>query len=592
MAIKPFRRKPLTQKDWQVLTAKQTIGRFRLLGIVIALILLAVVLRLLDLQVLHASFYQEKARKLRTHGSVLFHRGRILDRNGLVLAQDKILYDVFAHPRYFYKTPPSEIAPKLAPALGLTTAETLRKLTLPFETISLQKNITKRQAHQIQAMKLPGIETPRKMVRRYSQAHLASHVIGYVNDDASISTGVEKTAEKTLRTLPEMPDMERNGRGDWMNVEALDPKWVINVPQAEDVQLTIDARIQHVSEMALMEGLKQNKAKRGCVLVMAPRTGEILAFAVHPDFNPERFSKTPPASLKNWALTDVYPPGSTFKIITIASGLETGVIHRNSHFHDTGFIKMNGFKIMNYDYAQHGAPGDIDLVYLFQHSSNVGSLLVSLMMSPKEHHQVLRQFGMGQATKIDLPGESVGILHPPEKWDRLTHATIGFGYGLAATPVQMAAAISAIANDGVWVTPHILKNAPHVLKRRAISSKTAHTVTALLAESIETAKTSTVRLDGFRLAGKTGTSRKPNETGRGYSNQVFTSFVGYFPAEDPKVLIMVVVDSPGVGNAWGSTVAGPIFKSIADQIPLYIGLQPELKPQQPETPIKVINQQG
>jgi cell division protein FtsI/penicillin-binding protein 2 len=235
---------------------------------------------------------------------------------------------------------------------------------------------------------------------------------------------------------------------------------------------------------------------------------------------------------------------------------------------------MNGFTIKNYDYAKHGAPGDIDLVYLFQHSSNIGSLLISLMMDPVEHHRLLKAFGMGQPTHIDIPGESGGILHSPKHWDQLTHATIGFGYGLASTPIQMASAVAAIANDGVWVTPHVLRNQSNVVKHRVISEQTAKTVTELLVESIETAKTSTVRLDGYHVAGKTGTSRRPNENGRGYTNELFTSFVGYFPAENPEVLIMVVVDSPGVGNAWGSTIAGPIFKQLATETASYLGLKP------------------
>jgi cell division protein FtsI (penicillin-binding protein 3) len=378
--------------------------------------------------------------------------------------------------------------------------------------------------------------------------------------------------------------MELNGHGDFVNVQNLKPELVTDLPQAENVQLTIDARVQYAAESALAKGLESAKAERGAVIILNPRNGEVLAFAVAPDFNPESYYKAKPEALKNWAITDVYPPGSTFKILTIASGLEAGVINKNSTLHDTGLVRMNGFTIKNYDYASHGAPGNIDLVYLFQHSSNIGSMLVSLMIDPAEHHRLLHNFGMGEKTHIDIPGESAGILHPPEKWDQLTHATIGFGYGLAATPIQMASAVAAIANDGVWITPHFIKNETNVAKHRVISENTAHTVTELLAESIETAKTSTVRLDGFRLAGKTGTSRKPNDKGKGYTSQVFTSFVGYFPAEDPQVLVMVVVDSPGIGNAWGSTVAGPIFKEIATQTSGYLGIKPNLMATQSPNP--------
>jgi cell division protein FtsI (penicillin-binding protein 3) len=194
-------------------------------------------------------------------------------------------------------------------------------------------------------------------------------------------------------------------------------------------------------------------------------------------------------------------------------------------------------------------------------------------MDPVDHHRLLTAFGMGQKTGLDLPGESAGILHPPKNWDDVTHTTIGFGYGLAATPVQMASAVAAIANDGVWVTPHIIQESAQVVTRRVLSSETAQNVTRLLTASIEAGKkNSLVYLPHVRLAGKTGTSRKMREDGKGYSSDVFTSFVGYFPAENPKALVMVVVDSPSAGNAWGATVAGPIFKQIAQQTAGYLGI--------------------
>ncbi len=548
--------------------------RFRVLILLSTTLFVVLMGRLFYIQVVNANDYQSKAKHLRAQSVVMYNRGRILDRNGVVLAQDEILYDVFAHPRYYYKLTPADLAEKLSPVLHIPKSKLIQKLSLPYDTISVKKNISKSLARQIQKLGLSGIETPRKMLRRYPQSHLASHILGFVNDDASISTGIEKTSEKTLRTPPEIPKMELDGHGDFINVHHINSKLVTDFAKADDVHLTIDARVQYAAESALAKGLAASKAKRGTVIILNPRNGEILAFAVSPDFDPEQYYKTPAENLKNWAITDVYPPGSTFKILTIASGLESGVINRYSRIHDTGILKMGGFTIKNYDYTSHGAPGDIDLVYLFQHSSNIGSLLVSLMMDPAEHYKLIHQFGLGEKTNIDIPGESRGILHTPDKWDQLTHGTIGFGYGLAATPIQVASAVAAIANDGIWITPHLLKNETNIVKRRVLSEKTSRTVTDLLTESIETAKTSTVRLQGFHLAGKTGTSRKPSADGKGYSNDVFTSFVGYFPAENPQVLMMVVVDSPRVGNAWGSTVAGPIFKNIAMQTVGYLGLKP------------------
>lgn len=566
---------PAYGKDVYQKQLNERVRRFKVIWIVLLAIFVAVILRLLYVQVIRAGWYTQEAAKHRSQSSVLFHRGRILDRNGVILAQDSVLYDVYAHPRYYRKTTPEEIAQALAPILHKPVAKLTNQLKKPYDTIAIAKDLQKEQALAIRKLKLSGLDVPKKMVRRYPQGHLASHLIGYVNADATISSGVEFAAEKLLREKPSLPNLEINAKGDFVNVQDLNPALVTDLPHAQDVALTIDARIQHAAEQALSDGLKRTHAQRGAAIVMNPKNGEILAFSVLPDFDPEQYAKTPPSNLKNWAITDVYPPGSTFKILTIASGLETGVINKDTKINDTGFIKMNGFTIKNYDYGKNGAPGLIDLVHLFQHSSNIGSLTVSLMMNPQQHHDLIAKFGLGQKTGIEIPGESSGILHPASQWDRLTHATIGYGYGLAATPIQMVAAVASIANKGLWITPHLMLNEKNIQTHRVLSPKTTETLTDLLVKSIETAKTSTVRLDGFHLAGKTGTSRKPNDKGKGYTDQVFTSFVGYFPAYDPKVLIMVVVDSPGIGEAWGSTVAGPIFKELATQTIGYMGLKPD-----------------
>ncbi|HEY9745592.1 MAG TPA: penicillin-binding protein 2, partial [Oculatellaceae cyanobacterium] len=426
----------------------------------------------------------------------------------------------------------------------------------------------------IRKIPVPGLDFAKKTVRNYPQGNLAAHVLGYVNDGADVSSGVESTAASILKAKPqELENKFLDGRGNWVNLDNVDPQHMVSLPKAKDVQLTIDSRLQYVAERELAKGLAESKAQRGTVIMMDPRTGEILAFAVLPTYQPETFYKAPAHVLKNWAITDVYPPGSTFKILTVAAGLESGVINANSKILDTGKMKIGGWTITNYDYGKRGAPGMIDLVYLLMHSSNIASAKISLMIPSHQHYEMLRRIGIGHKTGIDLPGESAGIIIPPESWDESTHASIGYGYGMAATPIQMASAVAAIANGGIWNSPHIIKNSP-VTHRRIFSEATCSTLTDILAASIRDAETSTVRIEGMEVAGKTGTSRKPNATGKGYSTDLYTSFVGFFPAQDPKVLIMVVVDSPRVAEAWGSTVAGPIFREIAKETISYLGLKP------------------
>ena len=312
---------------------------------------------------------------------------------------------------------------------------------------------------------------------------------------------------------------------------------------------------------------------------MNPRNGEILAYAVYPYFDPNNFKSATSFQTKNWTLTDVFPPGSTFKIITVASAMELGKINRNTKLNDTGKIKVGWCTIKNYDYNRHPNPGLIDLVYLFEHSSNVGSVLVAQMMSKNEFHGMLKRFGFGQKTGIDLPGESMGILKPALKWDSSDHASMGYGYGSSVTAIQMVSAVAAIANDGIRVTPHVIKYSPEeesikVQRTTVMSPENARTITNLLTESINRSK-SPIKSDAYNIAAKTGTSIKPKENGAGYTNKLYTSIVGYLPSSDPQVLIYVIVDSAQGAEIWGNTVAAPIFKEISTQVAHILNLQPD-----------------
>ena len=320
---------------------------------------------------------------------------------------------------------------------------------------------------------------------------------------------------------------------------------------------------------------------RGAVIVMNPKNGEILAYAVYPFFDPNKFKDATFLQTKNWTLTDVFPPGSTFKAITVASAMEAGKINRFTKVNDTGKIKVGWWTIENYDYRKHPRPGLIDLVYLFEHSSNVGSVLVAQKMSSQEFYDMLRKFGFGEKTGIDLPGESVGLLKPASKWDASDHATMSYGYGTSVTAIQMVSAMSALANNGVRVTPHVIKYSPEeaavrIKKTQVMSAENAKIVTDLLMTSVN--RGSTLLKEGnYNIAAKTGTSRKPKENGGGYTNKLYTSAIGYLPAKDPQVLIYVIVDSAQGYEIWGNTVAVPIFREIANQVTRIMNLTPDKK---------------
>ena len=417
----------------------------------------------------------------------------------------------------------------------------------------------------------------KKNVRTYPQGSLAAHILGYYNFDADIAYGIEYTAKDKLEHVEQAVKFERTLDGKIIYDVLTDPIATTVNPKGQDVTLTIDAAIQHVAEKELRKMIVDSEALRGAVIVMDPKTGEILAYAVYPTYDPNNYKKAGEARLKNWSLTDVYPPGSTFKAITVASAMDLGKINEKSKILDTGKMTIGKWLIKNYDYDLHPNPGNISLEYLFEHSSNIGAVNVAYMMTSKEFYDSLRKFGFGQKTGIDLPGETAGLLPVAHKWDKGIHATMGYGYGTSVSAMQMISAVSALANNGVRITPHIIKYSKDEYDKKiqhtqVISAETAQSITRLLAASVNNGK-SVIKMDKYNVAAKTGTSRKPSANGKGYSGALYTSTVGYLPASDPQVLIYVCVDSASKGPVWGNTIAGPVFREVAEQTARILNLK-------------------
>lgn len=535
------------------------------------------IIYLFAIQVIDIKHFRIKAKKQRQAYSFVM-RGSIFDRNGIKLATDTVYYDIFARKADFIHTP-EELAKLLAPILKISQVNLTQKLKQDTPMILIKKNVDRHTRDKIARLNLREIPMDKKSIRTYPQGTMAAHVLGYYNFDADIASGVEYSAKNKLESVTKDIDFEMTPKGKVIYNISTDPIAATKPAKGRDVTLTIDAAVQHVCEKALMSSIQKFQAFRGAVIVMNPKNGEILAYAVYPYFDPNNFKNATSFQTKNWTLTDVFPPGSTFKTITIASAIELGKINRYSKINDTGKIKVGWWTIKNYDYNKNPNPGLIDLVYLFEHSSNVGSVLVSQMMSKYEFHDMLKKFGFGDKTEIDLPGESAGILKSPAKWDSSDHASMGYGYGSSVTAIQMASAVAAIANDGVRVTPHVIKYSPEeeaekIKHTRVMSPEHARVVTQLLTESINRGK-SPIKSPLYNIAAKTGTSIKPKENGAGYTNKLYTSIVGYLPSSDPQVLIYIIVDSAQGGEIWGNTVAAPIFKEISTQITHILNLQPD-----------------
>ena len=550
------------------------------LTIIQALFLLAIILFILYLfgiQVLDIRHFRVKAKNQR-RASAFVMRGDIYDRNGIKLATDTVYYDIFAR-RADYVHEPEELAKILAPILKISQYDLTEKLRQNTSLVSLKKNVDRHTRDEIAKLNLREIPMDKKSIRTYPQGTLAAHILGYYNFDADVASGVEQTAGDKLESTEKTATFEMTPKGKVIYNITTDPVAATKPVKGKDVTLTIDAAVQHVCEKELMKSIEKFHAHRGAVIVMNPKNGEILAYAVYPYFDPNNFKSATSFQIKNWTLTDVFPPGSTFKTITVASAIELGKINKYSKINDTGKIKIGWWTIKNYDYGRHPNPGMIDLVYLFEHSSNVASVVVAQMMGRQEYYDILKKFGFGNKTGIDLPGESSGLLKSPNKWDASDHASMGYGYGSSVTAIQMVSAVSALANDGVRVTPHVIKYSPEeeaekVQRIQVMTPEHARVVTELLTESINRGK-SPIKNPRYNIAAKTGTSIKPKENGAGYTNKLYTSIVGYMPSSNPQVLIYVIVDSAQGGEIWGNTVAAPIFKEISTQIARILNLQPD-----------------
>ncbi len=531
------------------------------------------------IQVLDIRQYRDRAKKQRA-SKLFVLRGEILDRNGYKLASDNTSFNLYAHPMYYDHTP-QELAEILSPLVNIPVSSLAKTLAGDEPVISIKKSLDRKTAEAIKAKGLRELSLEVKNKRVYPQGSLASHVLGYYNADADVAGGIEYVAKDYLEYFDKNITYEKTPRGDVIYNFNTNPEDIAAPIKGKTLNLTIDSAVQHICEKYLNKTVQRTKALRGAVIVMDPKTGEVLALAAYPYYDPNNYQKYSMVDMKNWAITDVYPPGSTFKVITVACAMINGKVNKNSRILDTGKMKIGWWEIKNYDYYKNKNPGLIDLVYLFEHSSNVGSAKVAQMMSSQEFYDTLKTFNFGDVTGIDLPGESSGILPPPKSWDVATHGAMGYGYGASVTAIQMAAAVAAIANNGIWITPHVIKYTPELLEqkvvqRRVMSEQSAKDLTDILVKSIENGK-NIAKMDEYYVAAKTGTSRRPLDNGAGYSNKLYTSMVGFLPASDPKILVYVVVDSPGGEAIWGSTVAAPIFKDITTELVKIMNLNPDKK---------------
>ncbi len=529
---------------------------------------LAISSRLVVLQVLDAPSLDEAAAKQRLRTIELpAVRGRIFDRNGDDLALSAQARTVYAQPRLVVDR--AGTARKLAPLLGVPAKTISARLAAKTPWTYLARKIPAQRGDAVTRLGLPGIGVLGDTMRRYPSGALASQVLGFVGDDGSGLAGVEQRYDQLLRGHAGQMLLEQDpgGRAIPQGQRSVEPGRPGN-----DLVLTIDQELQYVAERELARAVKQYQARAGSVVVMAPGSGEILAIANMPTFDPNRFGTSSDQARKNRAVTDVYEPGSTNKVITAAAALDAGVVKPASSITVPPELQLCRGVHAFHDSHAHGTE-ELAFSDVVARSSNIGTITVAKKLGARRLARAELNFGYGRRTGIDLPGESAGILTPANDWTCADLGTNAIGQGVAVTVVQMARVYAAVANGGLLVQPTLLrgtvdargryKAAERGAVKRVVSAATSRTLTGILEGVVREGGTGTkAALRDWSVAGKTGTAQVPNPAGRGYLPGAYVaSFIGFAPAQHPQAVVAVVLDRPAK-RAYAGVVAAPVFREV------------------------------
>ncbi len=506
-------------------------------------------------------------------------RGAILDANGDLLANSLSVRIVTADATI---TAPQAtgIAQKLAPLLKIDVAALTQKLSSQSRYVRLnpRAKLDEDAVQQIRTMKLKGIFFEDQLVRSYPNGPLASHVIGFVNAEHKGVQGIEASMEDYLQGQAGYEVIERDRKGREiraLRTENLGPR------DGYNVVLTLDQVIQHIAEQELEKAMAQFKPQAGVIIVSRPKTGEILAMSSRPTFDPTNLDGTSADARRNRCISDVAEPGSTFKIVVCSGALNEGVVSLSDQFDCENGAFMYAGRVLH-DAHPYGVLRVEEILF---HSSNIGAAKVGLRMGPARLYEYIHRFGFGRKTGIALPGEVSGIAHPLARWSGLSITRIPMGHEIAVTPLQMLMALNAIANGGTLMKPMIVKSVadqdgtpvfqyqPQQVGQ-VITPRTALLMTTTLRKVVTPEGTAPkAAVQGYDVAGKTGTAQKI-ENGQ-YVRKYYSSFIGYFPAANPEISILVSLDDPSGGAYYGGSVAAPVFRAVAEKVAEYLGIEPQ-----------------
>ncbi len=574
----------------------QTKWRLNALTVFFALCFSIILVRLFQVQVVLGQEYEAKATSQQSRKfQIPASRGQIyLDENGELypVALNQKLNMLYADPKFIAK--PAQAARQLSEVTGLDRVALEKQLTFSKSRyIELKQRVSSEEAAKIRALKIPGIVLRPTDYRYYPEANLLAHLIGYVNIDGDGQYGIEQYLNTDLTG--------RNGQlkaaTDSLGVPIVSNENTIIEPQnGKDVVLTIDRSIQAVAASALEKAVNENRAESGSIVVMDPNTGAIKALVNYPDYDPNNFGSVKAADyrvFRNSAVTDLFEPGSGFKVITMAAGLDSGKVKADTTYDDTGEVVVSGKTIRNAENHKFGVQTMYDVI---QKSLNTGMVFVLKQLGndsgkvTKSGKELLagyiQKFGFGVPTGIEQAGEAAVPIKSPSTYD-VDYANMTFGQGIAVTTIQMVQAVSAIANGGKLYQPYLVdgtvnkdgsikRNEPKLVNSQVISPQAAATVATMMGRVVEKGSGWATKMPGYTVAGKTGTAQVPKADGSGYEEvKNIGSFVGFAPIEDPKFVMMVRIDYPKV-EGFAEKTAVPAFATVAKALLKYYQVPPKL----------------
>lgn len=546
--------------------------------LVVSVVMSGLIGRLLYLQVYRSAWLTENAIDQRVREiPVEAKRGIIYDRLGRQLAVSVSAESVYAIPAEIRN--PEETAARLAAILNLDAKNLAIKLKKRQAFTWVQRKVDAEIAQKIKLLNAPGIGLTQENRRYYPQDNLASHVLGFTGVDSQGLDGVEMTFDSYLRGRSGSIVVEYDARG--REIPYTSHRYVAPI-EGQNIYLTIDMVIQQIVEREMDRVMKETQARTVTIIVMQPQTGEILALANKPDYNPNRFAEYAPKLWRNNAVSNSYEPGSTFKIVTTAAALGERVVKLQDRFFDSGSIEVQGRHIRCWKHGGHGSQSFLEVV---ENSCNTGFVAVGLRVGADAFYRYIDNFGLNKHTGIDLPGEAKGITIDKAKVKPINLATISIGQSIAVTPIQLINAVSTVANEGILNRPQIVrevrdKNGQIIrgfqtdVVQRVLSAEIAREEKGVLEKVVEMGTGKNAYIEGFRVAGKTGTAQKVGAGG--YSpDKYVASFVGFAPADNPQVAMIVIIDEP-VGMYYGGQIAAPVFGAVMKDVLPYIKVTPQI----------------